>query len=285
MDYQTQYKRYQDIFEKYLLETINGLTSHEKLVDAMKYSLLAGGKRVRPVLMLATTEMLGGSIEKALPFALAVECIHTYSLIHDDLPAMDNDDLRRGKPTNHKVFGEDFAILAGDALQGLAFEICLKNCKDERDIKATYCLAECAGFSGMICGQAHDIDPILGGGEEQLLQTEINKTSKLIIAPLKMAGILFGGDCNALQGFGEKLGLIYQFVDDLLDAVGDASLVGKAVGKDAEQNKVNAIKVYGIDGTRKQIEKLVSHAEKLISNIKNNEFLLTFLHLSTKRVF
>lgn len=284
MDYQSEYSFYQNLFEDYMHGVFDALSGHKKLIDAMKYSLDAGGKRVRPVLMLATCRHLGGDLNKALPFALALECIHTYSLIHDDLPSMDNDDLRRGKPTNHKVFGEDFAILAGDALLNFAFEHMLKNAICEKDVLAMQVLADCAGYSGMIGGQAHDVCP-LASGEEQLLNTVVGKTAKLVIAPLKMSAILFGGNVDAFERFGKALGIIYQFVDDLLDAVGDEKLLGKAVNKDAELGKVNAVSVYGESGVRKQIDLLLGSATEINDKYIKSQFLQTFLLNSTKRLY
>lgn len=284
MNYLEQYEKYQNIFEEYLENFVKNLTGHEKLVKAMAYSLQCGGKRVRPVLLLATCDMFGGDVYSALPYALAVECVHTYSLIHDDLPAMDNDDIRRGKPTNHKVFGEDFAILAGDALLNIAFEICLENARTEKEILAVKCLANSSGYRGMVGGQAYDINPILGGGEEQLLAIDIGKTSKLISAPLKMSALIYGNNAEKLEAFGEKVGIIYQFVDDLLDAVGDATVMGKAVRKDFDNNKVSAVSVYGVYGTQNKIEEMRIEAEKLLADFENNWFLLEFLNRSTERV-
>lgn len=285
MNFQEKYGFYQSVFEEYITEVFNKLDGHSKLIDAMKYSALSGGKRVRPVLMLATSEILGGDIKKALPYALAIECVHTYSLIHDDLPSMDNDDLRRGKPTSHKVYGEDFAILAGDALLTFAFEHALGAITCQKGVRALKYLSECAGFSGMVGGQAYDLNPILGGGESQLLTTDILKTSKLISAPLKMAGILFDGDENALEKFGELLGIIYQFVDDLLDATSDEKTLGKAVKKDSDLGKVSAVSVYGIEKTREKIKELEVSALKCLKKIDNSEFLKIYLENSTKRLY
>lgn len=284
MMFNEKYQHYLEIFEDYLSKVMQNLDGHKKLIDAMKYSLFAGGKRVRPVLMLATTEMLGGNLSDALPFALAVECVHTYSLIHDDLPAMDNDDLRRGQPTSHKVFGEDFAILAGDALLNFAFEHSLKAVNSPNGVRAVLYLAECSGYSGMVGGQAYDINPILDG-EKQLLVTDALKTAKLISAPLKMAAILFSGDEDALETFGEKLGIIYQFVDDVLDSVGDEKKLGKATGKDLDAGKVNAVAVYGLSGATKRIDELEKQAKDALKNVPNNEFLLEFLSNSVKRTW
>ena len=285
MDFDKKYEEYRIIFENYLNERVSGLCGNEKLVSAMKYSLLAGGKRVRPVLLLASAQTFGVKAEKALPFAFAVECVHTYSLIHDDLPAMDNDDLRRGKPTNHKVFGEDFAILAGDALLNLAFETCLENCSGSDDVSAVCFLAKCSGYKGMVGGQAYDLQPETEG-EERLLLIDKLKTSKLISAPLKMGALLAGKseEAELMDKVGYYIGVIYQFVDDLLDATGTVEVLGKAVKKDEDHGKLSAVSVYGTDGVMKQIESLCSECNKLLKSLKNSEFLQLFLSASTKRI-
>lgn len=283
MSYEAEYSRYLELFEGYLNEVALNLKGHEKLVEAMRYSLLAGGKRVRPVLMLAAAEAFGGDANRALPLALSVECIHTYSLIHDDLPAMDDDDLRRGKPASHKVFGEAFAILAGDALLNFAFEHSLENAENMRDISALKYLAECAGYRGMIGGQAHDVEPQIQDKELRLLTTDKLKTSKLLTAPLVMAAIKFGGDRDLMEQFGEKLGIIYQFVDDLLDVVGNESELGKATNKDEAHGKRGAVAVYGAEGLRAELEKLAAQCETILKKVENNAFLLEFLHRSLNR--
>ena len=229
----------------------------EKLLQSMEYSLAAGGKRLRPVLLLAACDMAGGDLEKALPFACALEMIHTYSLIHDDLPAMDNDDLRRGKPTNHKVFGEDVAILAGDGLLSAAMELMLRAAcamPDMRGVRAAEAIARRAGVTGMVAGQTVDVTE--EGSEptmEKVQYIHTHKTADLLTAPLEAGLILAGAsDEQVARGveYGYHLGLTFQMVDDLLDVVGDAALLGKNTGMDAALGKLTWVAVRGIDGTR-----------------------------------
>ncbi len=229
----------------------------EKLLEAMEYSLEAGGKRLRPVLLLAAFDMAGGDVEKAMPFACALEMIHTYSLIHDDLPAMDNDDLRRGKPTNHKVFGEDVAILAGDGLFSAAMELMLRAaCQmgDLRGVKAAEAIARRAGVTGMVAGQTIDVtqegsEPTL----EKVSYIHAHKTADLLTAPLEAGLILAGaGEEQVRQGiaYGFHLGMAFQMVDDLLDVVGDAALLGKNTGMDAALGKLTWVAACGAEQTR-----------------------------------
>ena len=229
----------------------------EKLVEAMEYSLAAGGKRLRPVLLLAACDMADGDVETALPFACALEMIHTYSLIHDDLPAMDNDDLRRGKPTNHKVFGEDVAILAGDGLLSAAMELMLRAAcamGDLRGVRAAEAIARRAGVTGMVAGQTIDVtqegtQPTI----EKVSYIHAHKTADLLTAPLEAGLILAGaGEDKVRQGiaYGFHLGMAFQMVDDLLDVEGDAALLGKNTGMDAALGKLTWVAACGMEQTR-----------------------------------
>ena len=252
--------QYRKILEAALEPTIESLgTIPAKLAEAMLYSLKAGGKRLRPVLLLAACEMAGGSEEKALPFACALEMIHTYSLIHDDLPGMDNDDLRRGKPTNHKVYGEGLAILAGDGLLNSAMEIALKaalQSGDFREVRAAEILARHAGVTGMIGGQTQDI--LLEGCEptlESVSYIHAHKTADLIQAPMEMGLTLAGCEetvVSAGSGFGYHLGIAFQIVDDILDVCGDPGLLGKNVGMDG--NKMTWVALKGIEAAKADAE-------------------------------
>lgn len=217
----------------------------------MRYSLTVGGKRIRPVLLLSTAEMLGLKEEDVMNFAIAVEMIHTYSLIHDDLPAMDNDDFRRGKPSNHKVFGEAGAILAGDALLNEAYTLCLRESKKgEKYALAGEYLSECAGAAGMIAGQVADLE-----NEKKTEFTEADldfiykhKTGKLLTAPVAVASII--ADSKSffeLEQFGYEFGRLFQMTDDILDVTGDFNNLGKSVGKDKQEDKLTCVKVYGLD--------------------------------------
>jgi geranylgeranyl diphosphate synthase type II len=249
-----------------------GLSAPRVLIDSMRYSLFAGGKRVRPVLAMAAYEACGGRGEDIAGCAAAIEAIHTYSLIHDDLPAMDNDDLRRGEPTNHKVFGEAIAILAGDGLLTEAFLMILdteKHIKRDRLLEAIRELSLAAGSRGMVGGQAQDIlsenaepDP------DTLLYIHRHKTGALIRSSVRLGGILYGADraaMDALTGYGENLGLAFQIVDDVLDVMGDEKELGKPVGSDREKNKMTYPALYGVDGSMKRAGELIDIALESIS--------------------
>lgn len=232
--------------------------------NAMRYSVMAGGKRLRPAMLMAAVEMLGGDMEIALDFGCAVEMIHTYSLIHDDLPGMDNDTLRRGRPTNHVVFGEGQAILAGDGLLNNAFEVML-NAALRADsnhwqlIAAAREIAEGAGARGMVGGQCMDLycEREHVTGIEQLNYIHINKTARMFMHPLRAAALISGAngaDIEALTRYGEAFGIMFQAADDLLDVEGDAAELGKSIGKDAEAGKLTCISEYGVEGTRALVE-------------------------------
>lgn len=240
----------------------------ERLLAAMEYSLSAGGKRLRPVLLLAACDMAGGNIEEALPYACALEMIHTYSLIHDDLPAMDNDDLRRGKPTNHKVFGEGLAVLAGDGLLNAAMEIMAAESVKRGDnlgIRAMEMIVRHAGVTGMIAGQTMDVTMEGSVPEKELVAyIHAHKTADLIEAPME-AGLCLAGASSeiiALGGrFGYHLGLAFQMTDDLLDVIGDAALLGKNTGMDAAEDKLTWVALRGIEGTREDAREQIAMAE------------------------
>ncbi|MCL2811021.1 MAG: polyprenyl synthetase family protein [Clostridia bacterium] len=235
------------------------------LAEAMRYSLLAGGKRLRPALLLRTVEMLGGDLQEALAMACALEMIHTYSLIHDDLPAMDNDDFRRGRPTNHKVYGEGIAILAGDGLLNSAFEGMLCNAlrypeRLQRHVAAIEAIARRAGVTGMIGGQCLDLSSEGMGGDESLLSyIHLHKTARLFIAPVVAGGLLCGAESkqlSALEVYGRNVGLAFQIVDDLLDLEGDALAMGKATGADAKLGKLTWPALLGVETARQKVADL-----------------------------
>jgi len=234
---------------------------------AMRYSLFAGGKRVRPLLAMAAAEAVSDAPSGIESCACALEMIHTYSLIHDDLPALDNDDLRRGRPTCHKVFGDAMAILAGDALLTLAFEVLAKlDCGAERRVELVRELATASGtVGGMIGGQVNDIE---GEGKHptaRLLESiHRAKTGALLRASVRMGAIYAGADAEqlaALSGFGEHVGLAFQIVDDILDVEQSSEALGKTAGKDAAQNKITFPAVYGIERSREMAEeeRLAAH--------------------------
>ncbi len=237
-----------------------------KVDEAMGYSLLAGGKRLRPILLMATADALGAKGYNYLPLACGLEMIHTYSLIHDDLPAMDNDDYRRGRLTNHKVFGEAMAILAGDGLLTLAFEVMLeqKNCDAQALVDTVREMAMCAGNYGMVGGQALDLEAEGKAlTQEEMRQLHEAKTGALFIAAIR-AGARMAGATNeqllALTKFAELFGLAFQITDDIMDVVSTQEEMGKAAGSDAKLNKSTYVSLYTLDGAQKLAEKTEEEA-------------------------
>ena len=257
--------------EEWLRDCFREREPRGDLYDAMCYSLMAGGKRIRPVLLMETCRMCGGDPEAVLPFAGAIEMIHTYSLIHDDLPCMDDDDLRRGRPTNHKVYGEATAVLAGDALLTAAFEFMLDSASDlpaER-LLAAGILARAAGGRGMVGGQVLDMageGHSLGIHEVEELQRL--KTGALIAAAAEMGCVLAGGQDEQRQAarlYAERLGLAFQIQDDILDVVGDEATLGKSVGSDAKSEKNTFVTLKGLDTCRELVNKLTQEAVEALS--------------------
>ena len=240
------------------------------LAEAMRYSLLAGGKRIRPILVLEFCRISGGDIEKALPVACAIEMLHTYSLIHDDLPSMDNDDLRRGKPTNHVVFGECTAILAGDTLQAEAFGSILRSqLPADRKAKCAELLADAAGLDGMCGGQYLDMSWEGRKLSEQEL-TEINsrKTGALIVAACQMGVAAAGGSqlqFDTAGHFGAALGLAFQIRDDMLDVLSSAEELGKPIGSDMREEKNTYMALMGKDGCEKTVNQLTQFAKNILT--------------------
>ena len=246
---------------------------HEKnaqsdIYEAMSYSLMAGGKRLRPVIMLLTAEMCGGSEKEVLPFACALEMIHSYSLIHDDLPAMDNDDLRRGKPTNHIVYGEAMAILAGDALLNCAMETALSaDVEADKMVKALKVLFKSSGTEGMIGGQVIDIKnselP-----EDGLRNLHLLKTGAIIRSAGVVGGIISGAsekEIDAIDNFCMNLGIAFQIQDDVLDVKGNEKDLGKPVGSDADNNKTTYVTLYGIEKSQEMVIEYTKKAKQSIS--------------------
>ena len=253
----------------------------QNLLDAEQYSLFAGGKRIRPLLTLEFCRLFGGDEAAALPFACAVEMIHTYSLIHDDLPCMDNDDLRRGKPTNHKVFGETTALLAGDSLLTGAFEAAASNtvAGPEVSAKAVAYLASCAGRNGMIGGQIMDLE-----GEkkkltlDQLLKLHSMKTGALISAASVMGALAAGVGLTDprmedVVTYAENIGLAFQIVDDILDQTGDAAVLGKNVGVDAEHQKNTFMTFYSVKEAQFYADRLTEDAIRAIKKYPDSDAL------------
>ena len=288
-DFNLAYQNYQAKFEKYATEYAEKMRTRPALLgDSMRYSFLNGGKRVRPVLALACADVLGVKQEEMLPYALALEMIHTYSLIHDDLPAMDNDDFRRNKPSNHKQFGEANAILAGDALLNEAYAICFEQCmKGEKYVLAAKYLNECAGIYGMIAGQSADLYFSLENDttEEELLYVQEHKTGKLLLAPIAIASILANNkDFFALEKFGALLGQLFQMTDDILDVVGESEKLGKTVGKDEKENKLTSVKMYGLEGAKVRADLCAHDCLSILEGISGDtEFLGGLVNYVLKR--
>lgn len=257
--------------EKYFEKADN---YQKTIYDAMAYSLFAGGKRIRPVLALACAELFNSG-EKVLPFACALEMIHTYSLIHDDLPCMDNDDLRRGKPTNHKVYGEAMAVLAGDALLTKAFEIAVKFSKltPEHTLREIDVLATAGGTEGMIGGQVIDIESEGKKVDEKTLDAlHLNKTGALIIAAAKLGAIAGGAaeeDIKNLSEYAKNLGLAFQIKDDILDVEGDSDILGKMTGGDEINEKTTFVSLYGLEKSKQMLDEYTKKAKACLKPYGN----------------
>jgi geranylgeranyl diphosphate synthase type II len=243
------------------------------LRKSIRYSMKNSGKRFRPVLCLLTANSLNCSYEKVLPTACAIEFIHTYSLIHDDLPSIDNDDLRRGKPTCHKIFGEDIAILTGDALFAEAFNIILKyqDAEDKKKLEVLSEIGEASGALGMVAGQI--VDVYFTGKEitkQKLIYMHNNKTGKLITASVRCGAIISGVSQDYLERFtkySQNIGLAFQITDDILDIVSSSNIIGKTAGKDLIQNKNTFPSMYGIEKSRKIAEEKVEQAIEIIKSM------------------
>ena len=250
--------------------------ARQELQEAITYSLFAKSKRVRPMLSLMSYSLFNPDTTPILPAACALECIHTYSLIHDDLPAMDNDDFRRGKPTSHKQYGEDMAILAGDELQTLAFEIMTTHLSEtfssDGILKATRTLAQASGLNGMVGGQVLDIKGHHASQDPDLLKLiHHNKTGALITAALTIPAQLVNAPEStqaALQDLGQTLGLLFQVVDDILDVTGTIESLGKSPDKDTEQEKLTYISVFGLEESKAKANALCTHALNCISSLE-----------------
>ncbi len=296
-----QAQEYNDIMKEYRLlvearlgdiERSTALTEgvgiYPTLRKAMFYSLEAGGKRLRPCLLLAVCELLGGDTDMALPIACGLEMIHTYSLIHDDLPCMDDDDFRRGKPSNHKVFGEAMAVLAGDGLLSLAFETMLKGAEGldgealKNYLKAVNEVASRAGSGGMVSGQAADIvyEGEHNQTEEMLAYIHTHKTADMLCAAV-LAGAYAAGAGDEMTAmlkiYAQKLGLLFQITDDVLDFQGEAAALGKTPGKDEASGKLTYATLYGVEGAKQKARITADEAKAAVSDVKNNGLLLAVI--------
>lgn len=242
-------------------------TLYDNLIESIDYSLQAGGKRVRPRLTLAFCRACGGTDDMALPFACAIEMIHTYSLIHDDLPCMDNDDFRRGKPSNHKVYGEDIALLAGDALQSLAFEVVTNDSIDvsaDLVLRAVNILAKYCGTVGMVGGQVIDLEHEGKKADiEVIREMYSNKTSALIKAACCMGAVIAGATDDKVKAatvYAENIGIAFQIVDDILDVTSTSEELGKPIGSDAQNDKSTYVSLLGIDKCKELVEQYTRQA-------------------------
>lgn len=272
-------KRYKQQIESALETVFRGSAGpHETVYRAMRYALSAGGKRIRPVLTLGACEACGGTAEEALPFACAVEMIHTYSLIHDDLPCMDDDDFRRGKPSCHKAFGEAEAVLAGDGLLTLAFETVTKaELPAERIVSAVRTLAELAGAEGMIGGQIVDMESEHKEiSEETLSFLHRHKTGALLRAAVLLGGIAAGvgeEELSFLNMYGDALGLAFQIQDDILDVTGTTSF-GKPIGSDEKQGKTTFVTMFGIERASAMANHYTEQAVLSAEKLQHSEFFV-----------
>ena len=290
-DYNIKYTDYQQAFECVLTKFCDGLNCKpDILAESLKYSLQLGGKCIRPVLMLAVGDLLGLNRERLLNHALALELIHTYSLIHDDLPEMDNDDFRRGKPSNHKVFGTGNAILAGDGLLNTAYSILFSECFNGNDnVSAAKYICDCAGINGMIAGQSADLsqENSQNVDEEMLDFIYENKTAKLIMAAVVTPSILCGGKYySELRAFSRDLGYLFQLTDDILDVEGSFEKLGKSIGKDGTEGKYTGIKLYGLDGCKIQADLLAERCVKILEGLDGDtDFLKGLAYFVRQRIY
>ncbi len=261
------------------------------LFDAMRYGILDGGKRVRPFLALEFCRLWGGEDEAVLPFAVAIECIHSYSLVHDDLPCMDNDTLRRGKPTNHVKFGEANALLCGDALLTYAFEVASSNTlvSCENTVKAIHLLANMAGPMGMVGGQQIDL---LSEGKsidmDTLKYLHARKTGCLIRCAALLGCLAAGDKCDAVKyeaadKYASCIGLAFQIIDDILDKIGDEEIFGKPIGSDEEQNKTTFMTFMSVEQAFEEARKLTEEAKTVIRGFENSDILCDFADYLLKR--
>ena len=289
MNYDLLTQAYKDYIENYLKEIYDRYEDQPQkiLFEAIKYSLLAGGKRLRPIFAFDFCRMCGGDWHEAAPFAAAIEMIHTYSLIHDDLPAMDNDDFRRGRPTNHKVYGEAMAILAGDALLTDAFLVASSAAlpKAEDMSTAIALLAECAGSLGMVGGQVLDI---LAEEREctvqEVLDIQNRKTGRLISAACALGAIAGGAteeQFDAACRFAAGLGLAFQIRDDMLDVIGTQEEMGKGVGTDNSKNTF--VRLYGLEKCEELVQKYTQYAIDALSVFDNSEYMTELANSLTAR--
>lgn len=293
MDFSAQLSQYVARVEQALETHLPAATTRpQRLHEAMRYSMQAGGKRLRPVLVLAASELFGADKERAVAAAVAIECLHTYSLIHDDLPSMDNDDLRRGRPTAHKAFDEATALLAGDALLTQAFILLSSHYSAEPALAnaLTRELSDAAGSRRLIGGQMEDLlaEKRANATSDDLEFIHLNKTAAMIEAALAMGGAIGGASDEQiaqLHTAGRHVGLAFQIIDDVLDATADSATLGKTAGKDAKADKTTFVKLYGLDTSRGLARK---HSESAVDALRkvggNVEFLQALIASMATRI-
>ena len=284
------FEEYKALLDEHILDFIPDIDQKSiTLYDSMKYSILAGGKRIRPVLLLAACEFCGGKAEEALPYACAMEYIHTYSLIHDDLPCMDDDELRRGQPTNHVIYGDAVATLAGDGLQAAAYEAMQRDMLlyfDNFDalksrVRAAYEIVKGAGVTGMVAGQIADVEAENKRCSKELLDyIHSTKTADMIISAVRAGARL--GSCSEqelenLTVYAENLGLAFQVCDDILDVEGDEELLGKEVGHDEANSKATYPALYGLDESKRKLRELTDAAKDALAEYYDNAELFVEL--------
>ena len=288
--YEETYAKYLDIFNARLDRFCDELDCKPSVLrDSLIYSLKLGGKRIRPVLMLAVADIIGTGAQKVMDYALALELIHTYSLIHDDLPDMDNDDFRRGKPSNHKVFGAGNAILAGDGLLNTAYSVLFDQAlKGSEYVSAAKYICNCAGVYGMIAGQSADLlhENDDSADESTLEFIYENKTAKLITAAAVVPSILNAGKYySELRTLGKKLGYLFQLTDDILDVEGNFEKLGKSLGKDSQEGKLTGVKLYGLANCKLRVDIIGDDCIKIIDGIEGDaSFLYDFVNFIKTRV-
>lgn len=280
-DFKAQIEKYCDAVNTELMKYISEANDGQRdVTKAMRYSLSNGGKRLRPIFVLEFCRMCGGDVNKALPYACAIEYIHTYSLIHDDLPCMDNDDMRRGKPSCHKMYGEATALLAGDALLTHAFEICsASELSDSQNLRAVSLLSQNAGVGGMIGGQVIDLkyeqsDPSIS----DILTVHRLKTGALISAACILGCIAAGADDEKIalaSRYAYMIGTAFQIRDDLLDIMGDEEKLGKPVGSDADNDKTTYVTLVGADRAQQDVKTLTDKAVEILDSFSENDFMKT----------
>ena len=277
MEFKQQYAAYQQAIEEYLNGIFTADKPYGRLQEAMRYSILGGGKRIRPVLTLEFARLGGIDWHLALPYACALELVHNYSLIHDDLPCMDDDDLRRGQPTTHKKFGETLAVLAGDALQPEAFRLIAEApcMSDGSRVEAVRVLARACGADGMVAGQV--LDTLYGiHTEEQLKAMYRLKTGVMISGAAELgcvAAKMNQGMRSQALAYADGIGKAFQIRDDMLDVVGDAAVFGKPIGSDKEEGKVTFVDVLGLDGCAQEVERCTESAKAAVANWSDHMFL------------